>query len=447
MSAQSTKIKERRDEVGEWPFIRWIEKRKRWQVDARTDSNKGRSCHKTKGEAEGVASAARTRRLNEGLSAFDDRELAQHGWTVQQAIRFAVEHLRTQAHSVTIEHAVDALIAQKKASGKSDRYQRDLRNRLSRLVSAMPGKKIGTITTGDLDKFLNELNLAPGTINTFRRDIRTLWSFSEKRGWTSAKTAKNTDRATMVDGSPEIFTPVEAASLLAASKDDVLAYHAIGLFAGLRVAEIHSLDWSDVDLEGGFINVSAAKAKTRRRRLVPILDALRAWITPLTKTSGAVILPDFRKRQEAARNLAGFKPETEDQKNEKIKLREWPQNALRHSFVSYRLASTNDAAKTALESGHDQAVLFAHYRELVKPKDAARYFNIRPAVTETAPSVSPGEARDAAIRRLVEGRVARRKPKPRLMPKPKPRLVPKPKPRLMPKPCTMNFPKENASRS
>ena len=52
---------------------------------------------------------------------------------------------------------------------------------------------------------------------------------------------------------------------------------------------------------------------------------------------------------------------------------------MRHSFVSYRLASTGNAPQTALESGHDQAVLFAHYRELVRPKAAARYWKIEPA--------------------------------------------------------------------
>ena len=51
---------------------------------------------------------------------------------------------------------------------------------------------------------------------------------------------------------------------------------------------------------------------------------------------------------------------------------------MRHSFVSYRLAATGNAAQTALDSGHDQAVLFAHYREIVKPKDAERFFAIRP---------------------------------------------------------------------
>ena len=50
--------------------------------------------------------------------------------------------------------------------------------------------------------------------------------------------------------------PEQAAGLLAESKDnDLLAFHAIGLFAGLRVSEIKALDGRDVDLAGGFIHV------------------------------------------------------------------------------------------------------------------------------------------------------------------------------------------------
>jgi hypothetical protein len=61
---------------------------------------------------------------------------------------------------------------------------------------------------------------------------------------------------------------------------------------------------------------------------------------------------------------------------------EWPDNALRRSFASYHLAHFKNAASTALELGqHDSRVTFARYRELVKPKDAERYCNIRPATT------------------------------------------------------------------
>jgi hypothetical protein len=47
------------------------------------------------------------------------------------------------------------------------------------------------------------------------------------------------------------------------------------------------------------------------------------------------------------------------------------------------LAHSKNAASTALELGHhDSRVIFAHYRELVKPKEAERYWGVRPAKTE-----------------------------------------------------------------
>jgi hypothetical protein len=68
----------------------------------------------------------------------------------------------------------------------------------------------------------------------------------------------------------------------------------------------------------------------------------------------------------------------EDRKLAKL-LAEWPQNALRHSFGSYHLARFNDAAKLALEMGNSPATIFRHYRQLVKPKEAERYWKIAPA--------------------------------------------------------------------
>ena len=55
-----------------------------------------------------------------------------------------------------------------------------------------------------------------------------------------------------------------------------------------------------------------------------------------------------------------------------------PQTGPRHSLVSYHLAHFGSAAKTALEAGHSEAMLFAHYQELVTPEAAAEYWAIRP---------------------------------------------------------------------
>ena len=56
----------------------------------------------------------------------------------------------------------------------------------------------------------------------------------------------------------------------------------------------------------------------------------------------------------------------------------WRSNALRHSYSTYRLAETNDAAKVALEMGNSPAMLFSSYRELADEHDAKSWFGIAP---------------------------------------------------------------------
>ena len=50
-----------------------------------------------------------------------------------------------------------------------------------------------------------------------------------------------------------------------------------------------------------------------------------------------------------------------------------------HSYASYHLAHFRNASDLALQLGHQNTeVLFAHYRELVTPEAAARYWEIQP---------------------------------------------------------------------
>ena len=162
-----------------------------------------------------------------------------------------------------------------------------------------------------------------------------------------------------------ILKPTEASNLLGACGDDLVAYVAISLFAGLRAAELQKLDWSEIDLDSGHIEVTAAKSKTARRRLVPISENLRAWLEPVAQLAGPVAPVGLRNRLDDAKEAAGFKT--------------WESSAMRHSYGSYRLAQCQDAAKVSLEMGNSPQMVFAHYRELVKPKDAEVYWNIKPA--------------------------------------------------------------------
>jgi hypothetical protein len=59
----------------------------------------------------------------------------------------------------------------------------------------------------------------------------------------------------------------------------------------------------------------------------------------------------------------------------------WKHNALRHSFISYRVAQTQNVAQVALEAGNSPQIIFSNYRELVRPTNAENWFSIVPKAT------------------------------------------------------------------
>lgn len=292
---RTTKPEDKKDETKAWPFIRWVASRERWMVDARTKTGGERRFFTTKTEAQTFRQQQLNKRQGQGDDAFDGRALAKYGWKVSDAIKFALEHLERTHASVTIDEAIVGLIAAKKAKGRDATYLADVERRLSKLADLHGSDTIATITVEQMTKFFDELPLAAETKNTVRRDCVTLWSHAVKMKWAKENVAQAVERSTVVDKPPGILTVAQAEKLLAHSSGDLLAFHAIGLFAGLRVCELKRLDWSDVDLVDGHIEVTAAKSKTRTRRFVPILDNLRAWITPVAKTSGSVFESNGRK--------------------------------------------------------------------------------------------------------------------------------------------------------
>ena len=135
------------------------------------------------------------------------------------------------------------------------------------------------------------------------------------------------------------------------------------------------LDWLEVRLDDGFIEVKASKAKTASRRLVPIQDNLKQWLTPLRKAGGAICDYANMSKQLLWLSQAVDKKLKEQDATASFV---WKHNALRHSFISYRVAQTQNVAQVALEAGNSPRVVFSNYRELVRPADAVKWFGIVP---------------------------------------------------------------------
>ncbi|MBC8095201.1 MAG: tyrosine-type recombinase/integrase [Akkermansiaceae bacterium] len=284
-----------------------------------------------------------------------------------EAAHFLKRHGADQVTRCKVAVVVDELVTSKTALGKSDAYVNDLRQRLARFATAF-AVDISTITTADAQRWLDGLKLSAQSAKNFRTVLHTLFAFAESRGYIfkGGNPVASTENISVKGGDIEIFTPEEITKLLKSASKEFLPFVALGGFAGLRTAEILRIEWKNIDVAGGFIHIGSDKAKTRSRRLVPILPNLAKWLADYSKETGLVW-------KRTANDL-------HDARGESVKASgvPWKDNGLRHSFISYRLADVQNAAQVALEAGNSPNVVFKHYRELVKPADATAWFAIVP---------------------------------------------------------------------
>jgi integrase len=289
------------------------------------------------------------------------------GFSLTAAIEDYAARMRLLANSVPVLRAVEEMLEVREAEGSSIRHVADLKYRLKQFARAHKGRLVASFTTRDIDAWLVALKCAPQTKVNFRRAAHNLFAWCVARGYAASNPVTQAAKVKIPPAPIGILSVSEARRLLMACPPSILPAVAIGLFAGLRREEIARLDWHEVDLAGGHIEVKAAKSKTAQRRLVEISDNLRRWLAPHRQLSGPVRPRNmtYQRRLAPAVKAAG--------------IRNWPSNALRHTFASCHLAHYQDAAKTALQLGHTESrTLFAHYRELIRRDEAAAFWQIFP---------------------------------------------------------------------
>ena len=288
---------------------------------------------------------------------------------IADAVRFYAANRIDLLAVRTIVQVAGEFVESRRVSGVSAVYVRNCEAHLKRFTDCVKGN-IADVTVADINRFLRGLDrMGPVTRNGIRRSIVTMFGFAKKQGYLhpDRKTAAEQSESFKV---PEteiaIFTPDEMRDLLHASHARILPLMAIGAFAGIRSAEIRRLEWEDIKWDRGHIEIAGRKAKTAARRLVPLPDNLKAWLAPWREETGPIVtITDY----------SGALSDTA------VKARipgGWRQNALRHSFISYRVALTGDVARTALEAGNSPKMIFRHYREVVDEQAAQAWFSVTP---------------------------------------------------------------------
>lgn len=300
--------------------------------------------------------------------------------TLNQAVEFFLNNSLRSELQRSVSEVVEEFVAMKQSDGLSERYVEDVTWRLRRFAKDFQ-VNIEHVTTRDLDAWLRKLTTGLVTRDNFRKHIVTLFNFARRQGYLprDRETEARWLEKPKIKSKPiEIFSPQELSELITAAEGQVKLAIIIGAFTGIRSAEMLRLKWENFNWGEDVIDIGVDQTKTASRRLVPILPALVEWIKPHAKPYGPVLnysLPVCLAEAFATTAMKATKA-----RGEFLPPLKWKQNGLRHSYASYRLAMTNDAAQVSLEMGNSPQKLFKNYRKVVTRSQAVAWFNVMPGV-------------------------------------------------------------------
>jgi len=296
--------------------------------------------------------------------------------TVLEACREWMKRNASIVAKINVADATEELLKQMAADGKSVWRIKAISAGLKALGEHFNGQPVIDITPAQISSYLTGLDMVART----KKNHRDVIGYFNRWLCLHKYLPKDTDWLYGVQdyakakvGETAIYTPEEMQAILKVCEDDELAAIAIGGFTAMRHSEICRLKWENIQLSDkpgeSWIEVLGGKNERhgQLRRLVPVSDNLRAWLRTCHKPTGPVTKLDYEQSTKHLPHLVG---------RAKVAFK---RNAFRHSGISYRVAQTGDVARIAEESGNSVAVIRMNYLRVVKPDEAAKWFNIFPA--------------------------------------------------------------------
>jgi len=297
------------------------------------------------------------------------------GTTLLEAVQAHQKATKTIQTRKDIKEVVDEYLAGKTNAGRSERHLGDLKSRLGRFSEALQ-MPMHLLDASIIQEYLDSIKGTGRTRLNYLRPIIALVRYAVRKKYASRDLLdeiESIEKPEAKPGKTEIFTPSELDEILTSIRTELVPWIAIGAFAGLRTAELLRLDWKDIHLDRSFIVMQAGNAKTGARRIVPLCQRAIDLLKDHDQEAGP-----FKHHKSEGKYFTRLVADMNEARRRRgiTQKFKWRQNALRHSYCSYRLAVTQDAAKTALEAGNSQAMIFRHYRELVTEDAAKEWFEL-----------------------------------------------------------------------
>ena len=293
---------------------------------------------------------------------------------------FLLWHSR-RAPRKNLGEALDEFLAEKeKNRGASQENARTLKSRLGKLAP-LRSRALADIAAADLPKLAG----AARTRNNMLASWLVFFRWCRTREYLPQDgllAPERIEKAIVTRKEPCTYTAEQLRVILDAVSPKYAGWLIVAAFSGIRSSEIFPrkkkgkspLMWEDFKWDRGIIVVRAETAKTGRRRVIPICPALAAWIEPHRKKTGrvcdATAAPSSNQRTDGKIALS-------ETKRLGALIGGWQQNALRHSWLSYRAALAGIAI-AANEAGNSESEAKKSYVDAMSEAQAREWFGVLP---------------------------------------------------------------------
>ena len=317
--------------------------------------------------------------------------LTPHNVSLLDAVRIALPILETRGKSIPVSVAVEKFLDDYRLHGgpktavPSASYLKYLHDMLGPFKESFAGNLVADVGTQDIEDFIaGRKGAGAVTRQSYVRAISAFYGWCVRKGYRlDNPLAKLRKKLPKIE--PSILSVADAELVMQGAQRDELAFLTLALFCGIRIAEFHKtvrdsrgaerdvwLDWKDVDLRARQVFVSPDLDKNRHGRYVEIPTNAVTWLDQVKSISGAVMPENWRERRQALEKRADVT---------------LPQNVLRHSFCSYRIALDQDYSKAAATVGNSPAMLRKHYVRVMPKKLGQTFFKIIPRKMPTKENI------------------------------------------------------------
>jgi len=264
---------------------------------------------------------------------------------------------------IQFSEAQKLFLAAKRAKGLRPESLKSYRSTYNQFGARFDNDNLDGITAEQVSDWLDGQHYSAVRFNRALADLGTLRNWAESKGYSVGRhdPFAGNERRLLDQADVSILTVEQAADYLAKAVEvpECGPVTVLVMKGGMRISEALQTRPQDIDLDDGIVTVRGQASKLRARRIITLQPSAIYWLRLALEKGG--MMPLSQSVYDKARRAS---------------LPAIPANSLRHSFCSYHLAQFKNIGLTAEEAGNSPEMIAKHYKELVRPRAAAKFWQM-----------------------------------------------------------------------